>query len=56
MQVAKVIVNDEMLVVRVGEEQQAIHTLAGDDTADADVRIVHTDMPQAEFDAIPEYQ
>lgn len=56
MQVAKVTVNDEMLVVRAGEEQQAIHALVGDDTADADVRIVHTHMSLAEFDAIPEYQ
>lgn len=56
MQVAKVTVNDETLVVRAGEEQQAIHALAGDDAAHADVRIDHTDMSQAEFDALPEYQ
>jgi hypothetical protein len=56
MQVAKVTVNDEMLVVRAGDEQQAIHALAGDDAANGDVRIDHADMPQAEFDALPEYQ
>ena len=56
MQVAKVTVNDETLVVRAGEEQQAIHALAGDDAAHGDVRIEHTDMSQAEFDALPEYQ
>lgn len=56
MQVAKVTVNDETLVVRAGQEQQAIHVLAGDNAADADVRIDHADMSQAEFDALPEYQ
>lgn len=56
MQVVKVTVNDETLVVRAGEEQQAIHTLAGDDVAAADVRIDHCDMSQVEFDVLPEYQ
>lgn len=56
MQVAKVIVNDEMIVVRVGEEKKAIHMLAGDDETAADVRIEQTEMSQAEFDALPEYQ
>jgi len=48
MRVARVTVNDETFVVRAGEEQQAIHALAGDDAADADVRIEHADMSPAE--------
>lgn len=56
MRVARVTVNDETFVVRAGEEEKAIHALAGDDTAGADVRVEHADMSPAEFEALPEYQ
>jgi len=56
MQVAKVTVNDETLIVRAGEEQKAVHALAGDDASDADAQIEHIEMSEAEFSRIPEYQ
>ena len=56
MQVVKVTVNDETLIVRAGEEREAVRTLAGNDTADEEVRIERVEMSQAEFDSIPEYQ
>jgi len=56
MQVANVRVNDEMLVVRVGEEDKAIYMLSGDDVTSAEIRIEHAEMTEAEFVRIPEYQ
>lgn len=56
MQVAKVRVGDEMLIVRAGEEKQAIRALAGDDARNADVQIEQVEMSEAEFARIPEYQ
>ena len=56
MQVAKVTVNDETLIVRADEEHEAIRALAGVNLADAEIRIDHADMSLAEFNALPEYQ
>ncbi|WP_157768016.1 hypothetical protein [Burkholderia ambifaria] len=56
MQVAKVTVADETLIVRAGEEQQAVRALAGDGASDADAQIEHIEMSEEEFARLPEYQ
>lgn len=56
MQVVKVTVNDETLIVRSEDADRATHALAGSGAHDAEVSIEHVEMSQQDFDAIPEYQ